>query len=479
VAVACAGVYVEWLLGACAWWVWWWTRPGALHDFCLHTIVVTSISTWLINLNPLARYDGYYVLSDWWRCPNLSATARQHAVDWLRSWFHRPVSDVADAGRPNLLLAAYSAASAGYVLFITLGIAGGLWWLLRSWSLTPLVWVYLTVAVAMIGWRSARFASAVIRRHDGERPLRFRQLAGLVAVIGLCYAAATVRISLPSRAPFVVEASGGEPLFVSVGGKLAEIAVSPGYRVEPGQLLVRLRDPELECRRWELLAQCARQQQQIEMLAALDQHAERTVAEEALERLADQLQHVEQQLERLSIVAPMGGEVVPVAEVPEPPESGDDLTPRSWLGTPLDARNLGAWLASGTPLLTIAPTTQRRAEVYVSQSQRAELSPQSVVRLRWDGRPREFVEAKVDNPVDRTVDTAPATLLVANGGPLATVRRDQRETLAEGYFIAAAEISTAEPWPIGARGRAWYWRPPRTVWEHLQRAWNATVVKWR
>src|SRR5262249_10525062 len=64
--VGFAGMYVELLIAATATFLWWFTADSMLiNRLCLSLMIVCSVNTLMLNGNPLLRYDGYYVLSDW------------------------------------------------------------------------------------------------------------------------------------------------------------------------------------------------------------------------------------------------------------------------------------------------------------------------------------------------------------------------------------------------------------------------------
>lgn len=81
IVVSLAGVYVELLLATIATFLWWNSNPGQFQMLCLNVMAVCSVSTLLINLNPLLRYDGYYALSDLSCSPNLWSRSRE----WWKS----------------------------------------------------------------------------------------------------------------------------------------------------------------------------------------------------------------------------------------------------------------------------------------------------------------------------------------------------------------------------------------------------------
>ena len=85
-AVSSAGMFVELFIAAVAAIVWWHAAPGLLAALCLSLIIVCSVGTVAVNLNPLLRYDGYYLLADWLETPNLAERARGLVSGAWRQW---------------------------------------------------------------------------------------------------------------------------------------------------------------------------------------------------------------------------------------------------------------------------------------------------------------------------------------------------------------------------------------------------------
>ena len=89
-AVAAAGMYVELIVASLAAWVWLLTIDGPANTVALQTMFVCSVSTVLINANPLMRFDGYYILSDILDESNLRSRADGHAEARLYRWILGP-----------------------------------------------------------------------------------------------------------------------------------------------------------------------------------------------------------------------------------------------------------------------------------------------------------------------------------------------------------------------------------------------------
>src|SRR5207248_9979974 len=75
--ISAAGSYVELCVAALATFIWWNTDPGLLNNLCLAAMFICSVNTVMFNANPLLRYDGYYVLSDYLEIPNLRVKSTQ------------------------------------------------------------------------------------------------------------------------------------------------------------------------------------------------------------------------------------------------------------------------------------------------------------------------------------------------------------------------------------------------------------------
>ncbi len=69
--IAAAGVVAEALIALCSVYVWHATRPGVVHSLAFYLMGVSLASTLLFNGNPLMKFDGYFLLTDYLRLPNL------------------------------------------------------------------------------------------------------------------------------------------------------------------------------------------------------------------------------------------------------------------------------------------------------------------------------------------------------------------------------------------------------------------------
>ena len=84
--VAAAGVYGEAALAAIAAIVWAHTGPSVLNTVAMNVMIMASTVTLFFNLNPLMRFDGYFILIDLLQKPNLATRSNQLIQTVAKRW---------------------------------------------------------------------------------------------------------------------------------------------------------------------------------------------------------------------------------------------------------------------------------------------------------------------------------------------------------------------------------------------------------
>ncbi|MBI3863966.1 MAG: hypothetical protein HY290_18945 [Planctomycetia bacterium] len=136
IAIGAAGMWVESVLSSLALIAWWFTHPGLLHHLCLNVFFISSVSTVLFNANPLMRYDGYYMLSDFLEIPNLAEKARVLLQNAFASTC-LGIETKEDAFMPQRgrgWLVTYAVASAAYRWLVLFGITLFLYTVLKPYA---------------------------------------------------------------------------------------------------------------------------------------------------------------------------------------------------------------------------------------------------------------------------------------------------------------------------------------------------------
>jgi putative peptide zinc metalloprotease protein len=223
-------------------------------------------------------------------------------------------------------------------------------------------------------------------------------------------------------APVVLEPQGARRVYVSEPGVL-EWAVRAGDVVEAGQTLASLSNPDLELEITRLEGQRDRQRLRLENLKRRRGEdraaaAEIPTAQEALADLEQRLATRRADQGRLILKAPVAGTVLP-PEWQHTPRKAEELS--GWRGTPLEERNRGALLATGTLLCLVGDPQRLEAVAIVDQSDVERIAVGARAELKIDEAAGEVFAGTVREVAEIDVDVAPRQL--AYGGDL-PVRRD-------------------------------------------------------
>lgn len=241
--VGAAGMLVELFIASIALYVWVLTEPGVVRAVAYNTLIITGISTLVVNGNPLLRYDAYYILSDLVEIPNLAQRGQQY-LTWLWDRYFYGVHDLtppftAPREKPWLIL--YTPLAWCYRTFVTLSImlfvAGEFFIigvLLALWSLTTQFGLPLWKA-----WKHVYRGASLQQR----RATAGRRTQGLIA--GLLVLLFLVPAPLRSTAEGVIWLPDQAILHTGADGFFLRWLVAPGSQVQQGTPLYVLEDAEL------------------------------------------------------------------------------------------------------------------------------------------------------------------------------------------------------------------------------------------
>ena len=287
-AVGAAGVMVELGLAALGLVVWLLTQPGLVHDAAFVVMAIGAGSTLLFNGNPLLKFDAYHVMCDLFALPNLAARSN--------AWWSQGLARLLLGGRAEWpahapgerrWLWAYAPLSWAYRLGLSVAVVtwlGGQWVLL---GLAAAAYVGFTVLLQpLLRWAAQAMATA----QPGRELARLRLRLGLVMAVG-ALAVFVLPLPLTTVAPAIVWLPDEAQLRAEVDGFVAELPLADGAQVQPGDLVMRLHNPEL-------LSQREQQAQRLEGLRV--QQVQRWLGDPAAaQNLALDIQRAQADLARL------------------------------------------------------------------------------------------------------------------------------------------------------------------------------------
>jgi putative peptide zinc metalloprotease protein len=297
--VGMAGILVELFLAAVAVLVWVNSESGLVNSIAFNLIFIVGISTILVNGNPLLRYDGYYVLSDFLETPNLGQRANQY-WGWLSKrvlfgarGFQSPAYDKREA----LWLFGYGVSALIYRLALMISIilfvaqqyfAIGV--LLAIWSLTG-TFIWPNLKILKNAWND---------RDAGPKGRSPKVVIPVVAVFFI-FSLAILPLPLSTSVEGVMHLKddrrvlGGENCFID------RLHQTVGAQVDVGDLLVSCQNPRLQASKKTLAKQYA------EVIAqrqgVWDDPVRIKIFDEEIARLEDEIKENRMQLDALNIYA--------------------------------------------------------------------------------------------------------------------------------------------------------------------------------
>lgn len=435
--VVVAGVFVECTLASICTFVWWFTNENLLHYLCLNVMFISSLSTIVFNMNPLLRYDGYYLLSDLLEIPNMRQKATKIMTQKASSWFlgMEQQEDPFLPKRNQTWFALYTIGAVSYRWVVTASILFFVYHFFDAYGLKVIA--QIIAAMSLYGlliaplWKVAKFFWAPGRIYRVKKKRFYLSLSGVLALIaGFCF----IPFPYSIYAPAVIELRSDETTTANVlapksGGVLTEILVEDGDCVKAGDVLARLKNPRLDAELLTMQGQRRETEREIQMCEQLGANQEAVARlQELRARLVGLRKAIlELQAERtqLELRAPIDGVVVSPYWRVDRENKFEDMSSelRQWEGTPLSPRNLNVTLEPGTHVCSVGDPAKLEAIVVVDQSKIDFVEPGGLVKVKLTERPSETLICKV-NAVDdverQKMENAPFQLSVKGGGPIAT-----------------------------------------------------------
>lgn len=454
--VALAGVYFEAMLAIAAAAVWLVLAPGPLRVLSLYVVVTASLSTVVVNLNPLIRFDGYYVLADLWGVANLHEQSRSALWGPLHRWVRGETGRSESRDASPILLAIYGLASTIYGWCLLAVILWFTYHTLDTAGFAAVGDLLVAVTLGGVAVMAARSTRSLFPRGPGGRSLgaTARFLFFLTAVFGGAAWIASWPLEQTLYARCRLESTKLAEVVARSEGRL-EPRVRYGDHVEAGDLLAELIDPDAELRRLELLereAALVAEREGLQTRAQSDATllAEMARLEPTLAEVRQQLRSHDAQIDARRLRAPIAGRVgrsgdrgkMATEETPE----GDLPT---WGGSPLDTANQRCTLVAGDPLCRVIGDGLQ-AVLLLSEDDSGLIRIGNPVRIALDRTPEAILDGEV---LDVSLAAADENLTNAEQRLEATLRGPLDKGASYRVSVGLPEREPVEAQP-GALGQA-------------------------
>jgi putative peptide zinc metalloprotease protein len=315
---------------------WVFLPDGAWRNVVFALATTSWVLSLAVNLNPLMRFDGYYLFSDLIGIPSLQDRSFAMARWWMRERLFGYGDEQPEPtyGPTRTLFFVFAYATWIYRFFLFLAIA-----LLVYHYFFKILGIFLFVVeigwfIVLPIWREMKVW--VRRRHEVGR-----QAFVTMGVVVILAAVLLVPLPYTVRIPAVLTATEQAPAFAPRPARLEAVRVRQGETVRAGQILMALSASEIE----QQLA-AARERERL-LNERLDRRsADRKDLSESLtltrevQLERDRIAGLERERARLAVRAPIDGVVVELALELSPGRWVDEKTRLALIAAPdsLEAR---------------------------------------------------------------------------------------------------------------------------------------------
>jgi putative peptide zinc metalloprotease protein len=365
IATSIAGIWVELIFCGAASIIWWGTPIGSpVHDFAYKVMLITGIGVIIINLNPLIKLDGYYILSELVGTVGLKEDSTAFVASWCKKHILRlPVEVEFVPRRKRWLFASYAIISGLYsytLLFFVVTFAFNVFrHYSPEWAFVPAGLLALLIFKSRI--RAAMRFMKTVYLDKKERARRWLVSPSALIVTVLLALLVFLPVWPETRAGrFSLEPVRKATLRAIVPGEVVSVFASEGQFVDAGVPLARLQNLDLEAR-----AARAKSDLQLASLRATQarlRYSDYNRAERERDSMREQALQLTSQLSALQLTSPIPGIVI----TPRP----SDIT--------------GSYVAPGALLLEIADIRVLLARIYLPEFDLNHVTTGDRVSLRMD-----------------------------------------------------------------------------------------------
>lgn len=425
--VAASGVMVELFFASAALLVWINADHTLVRDIAVNVMLLGAVSTVFFNGNPLLRFDGYYVLSDWLEIPNLSARASAYLVTNIKSCiFGLPVSHSLYRPGEKKWLFFYGILAGVYRVFVTIAIT---LFIATHYFFIGSMLAILAICGQLL-WPAVKgvkslWGDAQQHRHK----LRFGCIIA-VLISGAWLFLFEMPIVRTTVASGVLLTPGDSQIKAATSGFLTRVVANDGDQVVAGDALLELQNEPLVGEIRFLRAKIVETQTLLSQFITEDP-VQASIYRNELATFEQELADLLQEQQGLRVLSKVDGV----------------------LNLPTQQQLLGRFFNKGDLIGSIDSHLPQTAIVVVAESASAAiLEHVDAVFVRLQAYPDIAIQGRVVSSVPATTQQLPSRYLGANfGGQIAVNSRDEEGTQAL-KTVLQYEVEMSVPVSIKLKG---------------------------
>ncbi|MEW6530551.1 MAG: site-2 protease family protein [Thermodesulfobacteriota bacterium] len=453
-AISAAGIVAEGMVAVLSAYVWYFTRPGVINSLAFYLMAVSFVSTALFNGNPLLKWDGYFILMDYLRVPNLATKS----LSYLKYLFMNRVLGISLIANPAanprevFIFTTYGISAFLYRIFLYTAIVVGLYY--RFDKLLAVLLAFL--AIVVFGMRPLVKGIGSIYQKRAEvhpRPAGAVVFALILAVgIGiLCFP-----ISTKSVYPCFLDSAKIQKLTVPLKTAVKDVLIRDGMAVQEGSLLFTLDTSPLK-------------------LTLRKKEIEREIIKEKIKQALLDDKKMARSRELLIQLSQIGHEI-DILRVDFHRAQGGITAPFSGVVIRMDHRlQDGFQPGDGSIVGELKSQGDRVVRILIPEKDMEKVREGQRVEV-WFPTPRGVLYSGAITEIKsyNESDLADSPFSSRFGGEIATEARDSKrlDIPLEAQYVCSANFSGNAAMPLGVTGRCAIGSPPQSI---LSRAFSAAI----
>lgn len=373
-----SGVYGELLLCCIGAYVWFLTVPGTpIHHLAFLVFLFSGLSGFLMNMNPLVRLDGYFILSEVLGIQNL----REESFGFVKRWLKRHIFRLEveepheQTKRKRRIFRTYGIIALLYTIT--------LYSLILSWikniyfaTFDWFAYVLFPLTVLFLFRKKLREAFQFLKvvyldKKEILMKRRTKFWVGVAVVFLLSFLPIT-RMKISS--PFVVEPVQRAEIRSQMEGFVDQINVIENQKVNAGQLLGRLQNPQLKQSASRIQSRLDLLDREIAAAASAGNNYEHGVKSRSKHQLLQEKAEVESNLQKLLLKSPVTGMVV----------------------TPVLHEKMGTFMPKGSLFCVVFDVQKTKTRISVSEYDIDDVKIGQRVLMKLDAYPSGTFEGQVE-----------------------------------------------------------------------------------
>ncbi|MFT5484980.1 MAG: putative peptide zinc metalloprotease protein [Halieaceae bacterium] len=306
IAVAAAGLIVEFFLASLAVILWSMASDGLVKAIMYNLAFMAGVSTLLFNGNPLLKFDAYYMLSDYLEIPNMAKRGTAYWGYLIKKWIFRfrDLEDPSVDSRERYWLFFYNLFSFAYRMFISVTI------ILFVGSKYFIVGALLGIWTLMSGWIIPLVKTLAKPFHEPQFVMRGSNPKLIMALLALLTWVILFVVPMPHTftAEGVTWTEESERLYAGESGFVTAISIPDDGQVVEGQQLLTLVNHELIDRSHRVSGQVA--EARARARAVYEDRTKANLAAAEIVRFEDELADINLAIGKMKVVTLAEGRAI-------------------------------------------------------------------------------------------------------------------------------------------------------------------------